>query len=261
MTAKGKILLLDTHCHLDLEPLKGRLTEVLDNASAAGITGFVVPGIHPEGWENIVSISQKNANVFPAFGVHPMHADLVDEKVMKELSAIAAYGVAIGETGLDPSYPVPLKVQEEVFRRHIRLANELELPLLIHCRRAFKRTLEVIREEGLKTGGIMHAFSGSAEMALEFIRAGFLISICGTVTWHNAVRPKKVAASIPLSSMVFETDAPDLAPQSCRGMTNEPAWMMESIIAVAELRGMLVTEVVSTVTDNSERILKKISQH
>ncbi|OGU00844.1 MAG: hydrolase TatD [Geobacteraceae bacterium GWC2_48_7] len=254
-------MLIDTHCHLDQKPLCSSLSEVLAAASLAGITRFVVPGVHPGNWGKIALLAQNHGNIFPAFGIHPMHADLVDEKVMRELAELAPSGVAIGETGLDPAYPVSPEVQEAAFRSQIRLAAELELPLLVHCRRAFQRTLQIIKEEGLETGGIMHAFSGSVEMALEFIRAGFLISVAGTVTWHNAVRPKKVASCIPLSSMVFETDAPDLTPHSFRGMPNQPAWMTESIIAVAELRGMLVTELVSIATENSERALKKISQH
>lgn len=254
-------MLIDTHCHLDLQPLYSRLPEVLAAASLAGITRFVVPGVHPGNWGKIALLSQNHGNIYPAFGIHPMHADLVDEKVMKKLAELAPAGVAIGETGLDPACQVSLEVQEAAFRRQIRLAVKLELPLLVHCRRAFRRTLQIIKEEGLKTGGIMHAFSGSVEMALEFIRAGFLISVSGTVTWHNAVRPKNVASSIPLSSIVFETDAPDLTPQFFRGAPNQPAWMMENIIAVAQLRGMLVTEVVYTAIENSERVLKKISQH
>lgn len=252
-------MLIDTHCHLDLEPLYGRLPEVLAIASAAGITRFVVPGVHPDNWERMALLMQNHSTIFPAFGIHPMHAALADEKAMRKLAEFAPAGVAIGETGLDPAYEVSLDLQEEAFRSQIRLAKELELPLLVHCRRAFQRTLKIIKEEGILTGGIMHAFSGSAEMALEFIRIGFMISVSGTVTWQNAVRPKQVASGIPLSAMVFETDAPDLTPQSFRGAPNQPAWMMENIIAVAELRGMLVTEVISAAIGNSERILRKVS--
>lgn len=254
-------MLIDTHCHLDLNPLYGRLPEVLAAASAAGVTRFVTPGVHPDGWERIALLSHHHGCIFPAFGIHPMHAGLANEKVMRKLAELAPAGVAIGETGLDPGYPVALEVQEAVFRSQIRLAARLGLPLLVHCRRAFQRTLHIIKEEGVEAGGIMHAFSGSLEMAMEFIRAGFMISVSGTVTWENAVRPKKVASGIPLSAVVFETDAPDMTPQPFRGTANQPAWMVQSALAVAELRDMLVTELACIATENSERILKKISQH
>lgn len=232
---------------------------MLAAALAAGVGGFVVPGVHPDNWERIALLSRNHRNVFPAFGIHPMHADLADETAMEKLAELAPGGVAIGETGLDPFYPLPLDVQEVAFRRQIRLAAELDLPVLVHCRRAFQRTLQILREEKLEIGGIMHAFSGSVEMALEFIRAGFLISVGGAVTWHNAVRPRNVASGIPLSALVFETDAPDLPPGRFRGMPNQPAWIMESIIAVAGLRGMLVTDVISAAIENTGRVLKKIS--
>jgi TatD DNase family protein len=175
--------------------------------------------------------------VYPAFGVHPMHADLADDTVLARLASIASAGVAIGEIGLDPEYAVPLENQERAFREQLRLAVSLGLPVLIHCRRAFQRTVRILQEEGAHhVGGIMHAYSGSPEMAREFIRLGFAISVSGMVTRDNALRLIKVVYALPLEELVLETDAPDLTPQRYRGKPNQPAYLLETVHAVGRIK-------------------------
>lgn len=245
--------LVDTHCHLDLEPLVSSLPVVLGSARQAGVTRFVVPGVHPASWDRMYEIAQEHAGVFPAFGIHPMHANLADDHAMSRLGDIAGRGVAIGEIGLDPFYSVPLEDQERVFRKQLRLAVSLGLPVLVHCRRAFQRTLLILREENAQqVKGIMHAFSGSMEMAQEFIRLGFLISISGTVTWDNAVRPVQLARQLPLEYLVLETDAPDLSPQAFRGLPNQPAYLVEVQRTVAQLRGIRPVDLLMQTTKNAE---------
>lgn len=255
------ISLIDTHCHLDLEPLYTRLPEVLEAARLAKVTGFIIPGVHPEGWERMAMIAQRHpALVFPAFGIHPMHADLVDDAIMARLAGLAISGVAIGEIGLDPNYSVSPGVQERAFREQLRLAVALGLPVIVHCRRAFQRTLMILQEENaLQVGGVMHAFSGSPEMAQEFIRLGFVISLTGTLTWNNAVRPVRLARETPLDCLVLESDAPDLTPQTFKGQANQPAWLSETLFATANSRDMLVSDIAYAVLANTKRIFTKIS--
>ncbi len=186
-----------------------------------------------------------------------MHAELVNDQVLDQLLERAAQGVAIGETGLDPAYQVSLEQQERAFREQLRIAVTHGLPLLIHCRRAFQRVVAILREERAdQVGGIMHAFSGSVEMAREFIRLGFAISISGTVTWHNAVKPLRVARELPLEHLVLETDAPDMTPQRYRGRFNRPAWITETALRVAEVRGISLESVAQMTTANVRRILR-----
>ena len=248
--------LLDSHCHLDLEPLRSMLPTVLGEAVAAGVQGFVVPGVHPDGWSGISAIAAENPLIMPAYGIHPMHAETASDLVLDQLLELSAHGVAIGEIGLDPAYPVPLKLQERAFRAQLRVAVTCGLPVLIHCRRVFQKVIEILREERAgQVGGIMHAFSGSVEMAREFIRLGFVISISGVVTWNNAVKPLRIARELPLEHLVLETDAPDMTPERYRNRFNRPAWIIETALRVAEARGIALEEVARITTDNARRIL------
>ena len=249
--------LIDSHCHLDLEPLKTDLSRIMREAADAGVQGFVVPGVHPDGWPGISALAAEHPCIFPAYGIHPMHAGSVTDQILDQLLELAPEGVAVGETGLDPAYQVPLELQEKVFREQLRIAVKCGLPLLIHCRRAFQRVLSILREERAdKVGGIMHAYSGSVEMAREFIRLGFAISISGTVTWNNAVKPLRAARELPLEHLVLETDAPDMTPERYRGVFNRPAWITETALRVAEVRGISVENVTTITTDNVRRVLR-----
>lgn len=252
--------LIDSHCHLDLEPLKSGLPHILQEAYAAGVEGFVVPGVHPEGWPRISALAAENSRIMPAFGIHPMHAGAMNDLVCDQLLKCAVQGVAIGETGLDPAYEVSLAIQERAFREQLRMAATCGLPVLIHCRRAFQRVAAILREERAdQVGGIMHAFSGSPEMAREFTRLGFVISISGTVTWSNAVKPLRIARELPLEHLVLETDAPDMTPQRYRGVFNRPAWITETAQCVAEIRGISREDVARITTGNVRRILRLTS--
>ena len=248
--------LIDTHCHLDLEPLVQHLPRTVEDATVAGLAGFVVPGVHPDNWGKISLLATEYAQIFPAFGIHPMHAACVDDQVLAELADSTRQGIAIGETGLDPTCAVPMETQETAFREQIRLAVRVGLPLIIHCRKAFNRTLQVMREERANlVGGIMHAFSGSLEMSREFIRLGFGISISGTITWPNAVKPLRLAVETALEHLVLETDAPDMTPQKYRGRFNRPAWMLETAMRLADIKGVTPEELARVTTDNARRFL------
>ena len=232
--------LIDTHCHLDLEPLYSQLAEVVSRAHQAGVGQFVVPGVHPDGWERISAVVKQHAQVFPAFGIHPMHAAAADDDNLSLLASYSATGVAIGEIGLDATYAVSLERQERAFREQLRLAVSLGMPVLVHCRRAFQRTLQIMREERVHhVGGIMHAFSGSPEMAREFIKLGYAISISGMLTRPNAVKPLRLVHGLSLEHLVLETDAPDMTPQRYRGEPNQPAYMIETLDFVAHIKGVM----------------------
>jgi TatD DNase family protein len=251
--------LIDTHCHLDLDPLYSTVDDVVSRAQLAGVSQFVMPGVHPAGWERMADIAERHAEIFPAFGIHPMHAAAADDGTLSRLMNYAPSGVAIGEIGLDPSYAVSMELQERSFRAQLRLAVALGMPVLVHCRRAFQQVLRILLEEQAQhVGGIMHAYSGSPEMAREYIKLGFAISISGAITKETAIRPLKLVRDLALENLVLETDAPDLTPQRYRGQSNQPAYIVETLRAVAEIKGINPAEVAQCSRSKTLKILDRI---
>ena len=251
-------MFIDTHCHLDDPSLYGRLPEVLVAARDNGVTRFIVPGVGPQGWDAIMALADSDAGIFAAPGIHPMRAAGCSDEALRRLSRVAGESVAIGEIGLDYTYgDVPREVQQQAFRAQLRLAVAAGLPVLIHCRKAFQDLLLILREEGAdRVGGVMHAFSGSPEVATECIGLGFVISIAGTVTYGNAVRPVEMVRQIALEHLVLETDAPDMTPEPYRGRPNEPAFLVEAAKKVAAIKEVALAEVAQATTANALRLFR-----
>ena len=248
-------MLIDTHCHLDFPPLIEQLDLLLNEARSSGINKWIIPGVHPDGWQAIRSICNSNPSLRPAYGIHPLYASNLREEHLLQLDAIAGQGVAIGEIGLDRTIARP-DLQEALFREQLRIARRHRLPVLIHCRHAIDKTLKIMREEHAgENGGIMHAFSGSVESAREFGRLGFAISLCGTLTRTSAVRPLQLARELPLEQLVIETDAPDLAPATHKGAINRPAWLLDIATALATARGCRLEEIAAATSANSQRVI------
>ncbi|MGE0918277.1 TatD family hydrolase [Trichlorobacter lovleyi] len=251
-------MLIDTHCHLDLPPLFEQLDELLAEARAVGVAKWVVPSVHPDGWQRIAELAAQHPALRPAYGIHPLHADNVTAQHLQLLRQLAPAGIAIGEIGLDASYG-NLEQQEALFREQLRIARLYGLPVLIHCRKAIGRTVAILREERAdQVGGIMHAFSGSLESARECIKLGFVLSLSATLTWSNAVRPLQLAAQLPLEQLVLETDAPDLPPSAHPGCPNRPAWLHETASRLAAIKGISVAEVACRTTATALRILPQL---
>jgi len=249
---------VDSHCHLDHPSLSARLAEVLASAHAAGVEKYIVPGVSPEKWEGISRLAASTPGVFPAFGLHPLSAAHYDDSLLEDLARYAGQAVAIGEIGLDYSLSgVSREAQVKAFRGQLRLAVRMGLPVIIHCRKAFHDLIGILREERVRAvGGVMHAYSGSPEMAAIFMAEKLLISLSGTVTYRNAVKAPLVAARIPLDHLLLETDSPDMAPEPYRGTVNEPAFLLETARAIARIRGVGVEEVARATTANAERLFR-----
>ncbi len=251
-------MLTDTHCHLDDPTLSSRLGEVIVAARQAGVGRIIVPGVAPGGWDGIASLARGQEGVFPAYGIHPQAADQADDDTLARLTILAKSAVALGEIGLDHLlHHVSRPTQEAAFREQLRIAVAAGLPVIIHCRRAFENLLRILREEGVsRVGGVMHAFSGSVEMARECVRLGLFISVAGTVTYRNAVRPVAVAREIPLEHLLLETDAPDMTPELFRGTPNEPAFLPVTAHRLAELKGVAPDHVAHVTNSNAARLFR-----
>lgn len=251
-------MLFDSHCHLDDPQLSPRLESLIRQAGAAGVAAFLVPGLEPQGWENILALSREHHQILPACGVHPMHADLVTVSTLSDLRRYAASAVAIGEIGLDYLLPSPSRrEQQAAFRAQLEVALQMGLPVLLHCRKAFDDLLAILRETGFgSTGGVMHSFSGGLEVARACLKLGLHISLSGTVTYANARRPVEVAAGVPLERLLLETDAPDLSPEPYRGSVNVPANLLATAERVAKIRQMPLEELARRTSGNACRLFK-----
>ena len=253
------IFWFDTHVHLDALGTPAACAAAVAAARAAGVAGFVVPGVDPQGWEGLLHTVRNNPGAWAAPGVHPQAADCWNDGTARRLGTLLGEPqvVAIGEIGLDALVDIPAQQQELALRGQLRLARAHGLPVLIHCRRAFGRLLQILDEEGAaRNGGILHAFSGSLEIAREAIRRGFAISFAGPLTYPAARRGPELLAAMPREWVVIETDAPDLAPHPLRGAANHPEYLPLVGRAVATLRGWSEAETALCTSTNARRILR-----
>jgi TatD DNase family protein len=249
-------MFIDTHCHLDYLPFSPRLPEILTSAANCGVLRFIVPGVEPQSWERIISLSREDERIFAAPGVHPMHADRWSAAAEESLQRLAPDLIAVGEIGLDYLEGMPPReLQQAVFREQLKIAKKAGLPVIIHCRKAFADLLRILSEEQVQEiGGVMHAFSGSVEIARECIGRGFKIGVAGPVTWKNAVKPVKVVQEISLQHLLLETDSPDIPPEPHRGEVNEPAFLIDIARKIAEIKGISVEEVANVTTENAKDV-------
>jgi TatD DNase family protein len=235
-------VLFDTHAHLQFAEFAPDLAQVLARARAAGVGGMLTIGTDLESSRAAVALAEREADVWAAVGIHPHEAAGADEAAFEELERLARASprvVAVGETGLDFFRNLsPPAAQVEAFRRQLDLARRLGRPVLVHCRQAHAEALEVLAASGVvERGGIMHCFSGDAEVARRCLDLGLLISIAGPVTYPNARKLPEVVRFVPEDRLLVETDCPYLPPQPHRGRRNEPAYLPITAARVAELRG------------------------
>ncbi|MGR5140907.1 TatD family hydrolase [Photobacterium sp. DNB23_23_1] len=248
-------MLVDSHCHLDkldYEQLHTGIDDVLAKAKARGIDYCLSVGVTLKSFPTMMEMIAPHDNVFASCGVHPLDIEEgFDFDTLKEFARHERV-VAIGETGLDYHYqPELAEQQKEIFRQHVRLAVELNKPLIIHTRMAREDTLQILREEGAeKCGGVLHCFTESLEMAQAAIELGFYISISGIVTFNKASELKHVVSQLPLERLLVETDSPYLAPIPYRGKQNQPAYVREVAEHIGLLKGVSVEEVERVTTDN-----------
>ena len=251
--------MIDSHCHINDELYKNNPAEYVKEAEKAGVFQFLVVGFDEKSSELALDIANKNKPCYAAVGIHPSdtkNAKQDDLEKIKEL-AKSEKAIAIGEIGLDYYWDKEETVrlqQKEFFKEQIKIANELNLPISIHCRDALEDCLQILKENPVKRGGIMHCYAGSLEMSCEFIKLGFLLGFGGTVTFKNSIRPKEVAKNVPSNSYVLETDAPYLTPHPFRGKENHSKYLYLVRDQIAELRNISPEQVEKETTNNFKRV-------
>ncbi len=254
------IMLVDSHCHLDLidlAPYQGDISQLLTQAHEAGVESMLCVSIDLESYPRMLGLVEGRRDVFVSVGVHPNDRDR-HEPSPEALAELAAHpqNVAIGETGLDYfREDGDMRWQQERFRCHIRAAKLAGKPLIIHTREAREDTIRILKEEGAdEVGGVLHCFTESWEMAQAGMALGFYVSFSGIVTFKNADELRDVARQVPLDRMLIETDSPYLAPVPHRGKPNEPKYVGKVCELIAELRGIEPEELARITRDNFYRL-------
>ncbi|WP_110926071.1 TatD family hydrolase [Bacillus massiliglaciei] len=251
-------MLFDTHVHLNAEQFDEDLNEVIERMGDAGVSHVVVVGFDRPTITRAMELAEENEFMYAAVGWHPVDAIDMTEADLEWIEELSSHPkvVAIGEMGLDYHWDKsPKEIQKVVFRKQIRLAKRVKLPIIIHNREATSDVIEILKEEGAEeVGGIMHCFSGSAETAKECLEMNFYISLGGPVTFKNAKKPKEVAEAVPMDRLLIETDCPYLAPHPYRGKRNEPAYVKLVAEKIAEIKQMSLEEVAEATTANAKKL-------
>jgi TatD DNase family protein len=250
-------MFIDTHAHLTFPEYQLDLPEVIERARANNISAIINIALDDQALKSSLKIADEYPGyVFNAFGLHPHDASEWQDDLINKTKQLAEEKkiIAIGETGLDYHYKLsPLEKQREVFRKFLQLAQELNLPAVIHSREASKDTLTIIHEENQgKLNGVLHCFGGDMELGQQALDLGLLISFTGNITFKKAHQVREAAKAIPLDRIMIETDCPFLAPQLFRGKRNEPAYVVEVAKQIAEVKGISMEKVAQQTTQNAK---------
>ena len=255
----NKMVLFDTHCHLNADNFKEDIEGYLKRAQDNGVSYFAVVGWDLASSKKAIEIASKNHGVYAVIGIHPSDCLTATAENLLELEALLTQNnvVALGEIGLDYYWhkeAAQHEIQKSWFIKQINLANKYNLPIVVHMRDAAQETLELLKDHPVNKGGIMHCFSSSSEMALEFIKLGFYISLGGPVTFKNAKEPKRVAKDVPLEKLLIETDSPFLAPHPNRGKQNESSYLPLVLQEIAEIKDITPDSLAKQLLENSFKV-------
>jgi TatD DNase family protein len=287
------MLLFDSHCHIDFAAFDSDRAELWARCNRLGIEGLVIPGVNPAQWLTAAALCEQYSGFYFAAGLHPhwinqqpwfspgtllddhsqaqiyqqLTAQLIPQSVAQSVPqsiatlhgerALAAQKkrcVAVGETGLDKLINVPLVLQQQLLQLHIMVANEYQMPLIVHSVKTHNEILACFKQMPPRYGGVIHAFSGSLETAQQFIAQGFLLGVGGTITYERAKKTRATFSKIPLQYLLLETDAPDMPLSGKQGERNSPEYLPQIAQQLAQLQGVSVEQVAEVTTCNAQRL-------
>jgi len=251
---------IDTHVHLNSDRFFEDYDRIISEANAAGVEKLIVIGYDKLSSKRALKIASEYPNVYASIGFHPTDISEISDEDYTWLEQTGKHKkvVAIGECGYDFHWKTTTPHQQkQAFKRQIEIAKRLNKPLVIHMRDASQLTLDTLIEYGAQSvGGVMHCYSGSYEMAIEFIKCNFYISLGGPVTFKNAVEAKRIASGIVLDRLLSETDSPYLAPHPHRGEINEPKYVGLVVQEIALLRNQPLEDVAKKLVDNAVKLFR-----
>ena len=248
----------DSHAHYDDESFDEDRYELLEAMREKGVDFIINAAADLTSCETGIALAEKYPFIYCSIGVHPHDVKSLKEEDLEKLKKWAAHKkvVAIGEIGLDYYYDSsPREVQREWFKKQLLLAKELDLPVIIHSRDACQETFDLIMESGVKEG-VIHCFSGSHELAKEYVKRGFYIGIGGALTFKNAKKTVKVVETIGIEKILIETDAPYLTPVPHRGKRNDSSYLQYVVEKIAEIKKMIPDEVASITCQNAKTLFR-----
>ncbi len=253
-------MLIDSHAHLDDSKFDKDRENIIESFEKNGISLIINPGDDLSSSIRAVNLAEEYEKIYAAVGVHPHSAKDINKSTLEILKSFANREkvVAIGEIGLDYYYDnSPRDIQKKWFVEQIKLAKEVNLPIIIHSRDAQQDTFDILKaEQDGNLKGVLHCYSGSVEMAREYLKLGFYISFAGPVTFKNARVLKEVAKDIPLDKMLIETDSPYLTPEPHRGKRNEPIYVRFVAGTIADIKGISFEEVAKATGENTKRLFR-----
>ncbi|MCP4878533.1 MAG: TatD family hydrolase [Gammaproteobacteria bacterium] len=248
--------LIDSHCHLDDDRFDDCRAEVISQAATQKVSRMIIPSTTANRWEKVKQICAEHDGLYPAYGLHPMfieqhqvaHLRELDEWLQREQP------VAVGECGIDfYDSRVDEKWQMQLFSEQLQLANNHRLPLIVHVRKAMDEVISLLRRQA-NYGGVVHSFAGSLQQAQQLSDAGFKLGIAATVSFERAQKLRAVVAAMPAESLLLESDAPDQPGAEHRGQLNHPAFIVEHLQIMAELRQCSPEDLAATLTQNTESL-------
>lgn len=257
--------LIDSHCHLDFSEFDTDRESILSHCEQLGVEKIIVPSVMACNWDRLLTICQQSDMLYPALGLHPMFMTEHRAEDLKNLTENIAIHkpIAIGEIGLDFYIPEHDKAgQILLFGQQLIIAKESGLPAILHVRKAHDQTLLLLKKHTVN-GGIVHAFGGSEQQAQHYIKLGFLLGVGGAITHKRATRLRQLFSTLPLSSLVLETDAPDMPLADMSTQRNTPENIPAILNSLAEIRSESKAEIASVTTANCQHLLNLsgIDQH
>jgi TatD DNase family protein len=253
----------DSHCHLDFDVFSAFRETLWQECLELGVQQLLIPGVEPKQWPTALEIARLHDGVVMSCGLHPWFIDRdissLENDGITQLPADDQWGlalasthcVAIGECGLDASIATPLSVQTPIFERHLAMAKQLAMPVIIHVRNTHNDTIRLLKKYRLDKGGVIHGFTGSKELAAEYWNMGFYLGVGGSITYPRTKKTREAIQFMPLESLLLETDAPDMPPLGYQGRCNSPLHLPFIASALAELKEISVAHIARMTTSNS----------
>ncbi|MGL6314627.1 TatD family hydrolase [Vibrio sp. WXL103] len=247
--------LFDTHCHFDFAVFEAQFDEHLARAQQQGVQKIMLPAIGPQNWQRLDSLSQRHGAIHWALGYHPNFLTTkplnLTPSLSKAFDQAKQKPLAIGECGLDGLTDIDARTQQVVLQSHLDIANELEMPVILHCRKAHNELLRTLKHTPVKAGGVLHGYSGSYELAMRFVDKGIKIGVGGVITYPRANKTRNAISALPNDCLVLETDAPDMPLNGFQGKPNHPKRLPLILNTVCDLKQTDTQTIASQFWQNS----------